>query len=60
MPIDSQYLTTQQVADQLGITRKGVRWLIRQEKLAAEKIGRDYFIRKDKFAQFARKRKATA
>lgn len=37
-------LTTKQVAEELGITAKRVLQLIWEERLPAQKAGRDYFI----------------
>lgn len=41
----SNTLTTQQVADRLGVTTVRVRALITAGRLPAEKFGRDYVIR---------------
>jgi excisionase family DNA binding protein len=38
-------LTTSEVAARLGVTMKRVQAMIRDERLPAEKRGRDYFIR---------------
>ena len=38
-------LTTNEVAERLGVTVKRVQAMIRNERLPAEKRGRDYFIR---------------
>lgn len=40
-------LTTQQAADILGVSRKMVQSLIKRGRLPAEKIGRDWMIRKE-------------
>jgi excisionase family DNA binding protein len=38
-------LTTSEVAARLGVTMKRVQAMIRDDRLPAEKMGRDYFIR---------------
>lgn len=38
-------LTTSEVAERLGVTVKRVQAMIRDERLPAEKRGRDYFVR---------------
>lgn len=45
-------LTTQQVAKLLGYTLQHVRLLIRQGKLSAFKLGRDWVIRNDEVERF--------
>src|SRR5881296_143930 len=40
-------LTTKEVAERLGVTMKRVQAMIRDERLPAEKRGRDYFIREE-------------
>ncbi len=47
MLISDNWVTTEQAAEHLGITRPRVNQLIRDGRLAAEKIGRDYFILKN-------------
>lgn len=38
-------LTTSEVAERLGVTVKRVQAMIRDDRLPAEKRGRDYFVR---------------
>jgi excisionase family DNA binding protein len=38
-------LTTKQVADRLGVTIKRIQAMIRDERLPAQKFGRDYMIK---------------
>ena len=38
-------LTTNQVAERLGVTIKRIQAMIRDGRLPAEKMGRDYFIK---------------
>ena len=38
-------LTTNQVAERLGVTTKRIQAMIRDGRLPAEKMGRDYFIK---------------
>jgi len=45
--IADSWFTTDQAAEHLNITRPRVNQLIREGKLPAERIGRDYFIRKE-------------
>jgi excisionase family DNA binding protein len=40
-------LTTSEVAARLGVTIKRVQAMIRDGRLPAEKMGRDYFIKED-------------
>jgi len=40
-------LTTNEVAARLGVTIKRVQAMIRDGRLPAEKMGRDYFIKED-------------
>ncbi|HYP00138.1 MAG TPA: helix-turn-helix domain-containing protein [Pyrinomonadaceae bacterium] len=40
-------LTTKQVAERLGVSIGRIHQLIKEERLPAEKIGRDYVIRED-------------
>ena len=40
-------LTTNEVAARLGVTVKRVQAMIRDGRLPAEKMGRDYFIKED-------------
>lgn len=40
-------LTTGEVAERLGVTMKRVQAMIRDQRLPAEKMGRDYFIKED-------------
>jgi excisionase family DNA binding protein len=40
-------LTTKQVAERLGVTLPRVHTLIKEDRLPAEKMGRDYFIREE-------------
>lgn len=40
-----QLLTTKEVADKLGVSVRRVHALIQAERLPAEKMGRDYFIK---------------
>jgi excisionase family DNA binding protein len=41
------FLTTQQAADILGVSRKMVQSLIKRDRLPAEKIGRDWMIKRE-------------
>jgi excisionase family DNA binding protein len=52
----TNYKTTKQVAEELGIGPAGVRYLIRTGKLEAEKMGRDYIIPEDATPKYTRKR----
>jgi excisionase family DNA binding protein len=52
----TNYKTTKQVAEELGIGPAGVRYLIRTGKLEAEKVGRDYIIPEDATPNYTRKR----
>jgi excisionase family DNA binding protein len=47
------FLTPTQFAKKLGITRQGVHKLIREGRIRAERIGRQYFIRKDNSVNIA-------
>ena len=40
-------LTTAEAAAKLGKTLRHVQWLIKEGKLPAERVGRDYFIREE-------------
>ena len=40
-------LTTKEVAERLGVTLPRVHTLIKEERLPAEKMGRDYFIKEE-------------
>lgn len=42
---NAKLLNTDEAAEQLGISRRQVQTLIKQEKLPAEKQGRDWFIK---------------
>lgn len=42
----SDLLTVDQAAGELGVTARRVRALIKDERLRAEKVGRDWLIRK--------------
>lgn len=44
-------LTTAQAADSLGVTAERVRQLIRAGRLPAEKVGRDFLIKKKDLVQ---------
>jgi excisionase family DNA binding protein len=50
-------LTTKQVAEILGISRRGVHSLIRRGRLPAEKIGRDWVIRSNKLKEYQKTRR---
>lgn len=52
----TNYKTTSQVAEELGIGPAGVRYLIRTGKLEAEKVGRDYIIPEGAEPKYSRKR----
>ena len=40
-------LTTAEAAQRIGRTLRHVQWLIKEGRLPAERVGRDYFIRAD-------------
>ncbi len=42
---NAKLLTTDEAAEQLGVSRRQVRTLIEREQLPAEKQGRDWFIK---------------
>jgi excisionase family DNA binding protein len=42
---DAKLLSTDEAATRLGVSRRQVQTLIKQEKLPATKVGRDWFIR---------------
>ena len=50
-------LTTKQVAEILGISRRGVHSLIRRGRLPAEKLGRDWIIRSNDLKQYQKTRR---
>jgi len=50
-------LTTNEVADLLGITRRGVHSLIKRNRLPAEKIGRDWIIRSEDLQEYWKRRR---
>lgn len=52
----TNFKTTSQVAEELGIGPAGVRYLIRTGKLEAEKVGRDYIIPEGAEPKYTRKR----
>jgi excisionase family DNA binding protein len=49
-------LTTNEVADRLGVTLPRVHALIRDGRLPAEKMGRDYFIKEADLALVANRK----
>jgi hypothetical protein len=51
-----RYKTTKQLADELGISPAGVRYLIRTGSLEAEKVGRDWVIAEGTRPRYARRR----
>ncbi len=53
-------LTTSQAARQLGITPGHVSELIRQDRLAAERIGRDWYLDRDAVQSYAARRTSQA
>jgi len=46
-------LTTEEAAERLGVTKRRVQAMIRSERLLAEKMGRDWFIREEDLALVA-------
>jgi excisionase family DNA binding protein len=50
-------LTTKQVAEILGISRAGVRYLILRDRLPAEKLGRDWIVRSSDLKQYQKTRR---
>jgi excisionase family DNA binding protein len=46
MGIDGR-LTTTEAAEKLGKTVRHIQWLITEERLPAERVGRDYLIREE-------------
>ena len=52
-----KYLTTKQAAERLGTTDRNVRLLIRNNKLRATKVGRDWIIAEFDLQKFLRKYK---
>lgn len=51
-----RYRTTKQLADELGISPAGVRYLIRTGSLEAEKVGRDWVIAEGAKPRYTRRR----
>lgn len=45
-PALSDWLTTQQAADDLGVKRRNVQDLITRKRLSAQRVGRDWLIRR--------------
>lgn len=48
-------LTTQQAADLLGVSRQAVQRAIKRGTMAAEKIGRDYFLTREAIEDYREK-----
>ena len=55
--MSKRYLRVQDIVEQLGVNEETVRTWIRQKKLPAIKIGRDYFIDPDDFQKFLNERR---
>jgi excisionase family DNA binding protein len=51
-----RYKTTKQLAEELGISPAGVRYLIRTGSLEAEKVGRDWVISEGARPRYSRRR----
>jgi excisionase family DNA binding protein len=49
---DRQYLTTGEVAAQLRVSPRTVRWLIRTQQLTAQRIGEEFLIEGSGLAAF--------
>jgi excisionase family DNA binding protein len=49
------YLRVQDIVEQMGVSEETVRIWIRQKKLPAIRIGRDYFIDPNDFQEFLKK-----
>lgn len=52
-----KFLTTSQAAKRLKLTRQGVGWLIRHNRLPAQMMGTEYLISEEDIKAFLRKRK---
>lgn len=50
--VNRSYLTTGEVADRLRVRRRTVRWLIRTQQLAAQRIDDAYLIERSDLAAF--------
>ncbi len=55
--MSKQYLTVEDIANELGVSIDTVRNWIKQKKLAAFKVGRDYRISQEQFAKFMEERR---
>jgi excisionase family DNA binding protein len=53
--MSEELLTTQQAADKIGISRARIIGLIKEGKILANKVGRDWVIHKEDLAKFQRK-----
>jgi len=53
--MSDQLLRVQDIVDRMKVNEETVRTWIRQKKLPAIRVGRDYFIEPQDFAEFLRK-----
>ncbi len=55
--MSKQYFTVEDIAEQLGVSVDTVRNWIKQGKLEAYKVGRDYRISREQFEKFMEERR---
>jgi len=55
--VSKQYFTVEDIAEQLGVSVDTVRNWIKQGKLDAYKVGRDYRISREQFEKFMEERR---
>jgi excisionase family DNA binding protein len=55
--VSKQYFTVEDIAEQLGVSVDTVRNWIKQGKLEAYKVGRDYRISREQFEKFMEERR---
>lgn len=51
----SEYFTTEEAAEYLGVTSSRVRQLISEDRIKSEKLGRDHLIQEEEVKYFAKK-----
>jgi excisionase family DNA binding protein len=59
LPEDKELLTTEDIAQYLGYHIRTIRLYVREGKLPAIKVGREYRIRREDFEKFLEERKIT-